>query len=405
MTRTLFQGGRVFDGTPAPPTDADVVIEDDRIVEVGPGLDGDRRVDCSGHTVLPGLFDAHTHVIFSSLDWVEELVTPFSFKFYDAMRNLAATLATGITTVRDAAGADAGVKKAVDEGVIAGPRMQISVNMLSQTGGHADGWLRSGVDLDLEWPGNPSGRVDGPDAVRRKVREMIRAGADVIKVATSGGVLSPTDDPRHPHFRPDELEEMVAEATAAGIYVMAHAQGAEGIKNAVRAGIRSIEHGIYLDDEGIELMVQRGTWLVPTLVAPLGVLDAVDAGASIPASSVEKAKAVIEVHQQAVGRAIDAGVKVAMGTDSGVAPHGANLRELGLLVRCGMSPQQALVATTSSAAELMGLGEELGTLEPGKRADLVLLDGDALEVATLRERVRQVWKDGVLVAEDGKVLR
>jgi imidazolonepropionase-like amidohydrolase len=405
MTRTLFQGGRVFDGTPAPPTDADVVIEDDRIVEVGPGLDGDRRVDCSGHTVLPGLFAAHTHVIFSSLDWVEELVTPFSFKFYDAMRNLAATLATGITTVRDAAGADAGVKKAVDEGVIAGPRMQISVNMLSQTGGHADGWLRSGVDLDLEWPGNPSGRVDGPDAVRRKVREMIRAGADVIKVATSGGVLSPTDDPRHPHFRPDELEEMVAEATAAGIYVMAHAQGAEGIKNAVRAGIRSIEHGIYLDDEGIELMVQRGTWLVPTLVAPLGVLDAVDAGASIPASSVEKAKAVIEVHQQAVGRAIDAGVKVAMGTDSGVAPHGANLRELGLLVRCGMSPQQALVATTSSAAELMGLGEELGTLEPGKRADLVLLDGDALEVATLRERVRQVWKDGVLVAEDGKVLR
>jgi len=283
--------------------------------------------------------------------------------------------------------------------------MQISINMLSQTGGHADGWLRSGVDLDLEWPGNPSGRVDGPDAVRRKVREMIRAGADVIKVATSGGVLSPTDDPRHPHFRPDELEEMVAEATAAGIYVMAHAQGAEGIKNAVQAGIRSIEHGIHLDDEGIDLMLQRGTWLVPTLVAPLGVLDAVDAGASLPASTVEKAKAVVEVHQQAVGRAIAAGVQVAMGTDSGVAPHGANLRELDLLVRCGMSPQQALVATTSSAAELMGLGDDLGTLEPGKRADLVLLEGDPLDVGTLRERVRQVWKDGVLVVEDGKVLR
>ena len=405
MTRTVFRGGTVFDGTMAPLAEADVVIEDDRIVEVGPGLDGDESVDCAGHTVLPGLFDTHTHVIFSTLDWVEELVTPFSFKFYDAMRNLEATLATGITTVRDAAGADAGIKKAVDEGVIPGPRMQISVNMLSQTGGHADGWLRSGVDLDLEWPGNPSGRVDGPDAVRLKVREMIRAGADVIKVATSGGVLSPTDDPRHPHFRPDELEEMVAEATAAGIYVMAHAQGAEGIKNAVRAGIRSIEHGIYLDDEGVDLMLERGTWLVPTLVAPLGVLDAADAGASLPASTVEKAKAVVGVHQQAVGRAIAAGVKVAMGTDSGVAPHGANLRELDLLVRCGMSPQQALVATTSSAGELMGVGDDLGTLEPSKRADLVLLEGDALEVATLRERVRQVWKDGVLVAEDGKVLR
>jgi imidazolonepropionase-like amidohydrolase len=405
VTRTVFRGGTVFDGTMAPLAEADVVIEDDRIVEVGAGLDGDESVDCTGHTVLPGLFDTHTHVIFSTLDWVEELVTPFSFKFYDAMRNLEATLATGITTVRDAAGADAGVKKAVDERVIAGPRMQISINMLSQTGGHADGWLRSGVDLDLEWPGNPSGRVDGPDAVRRKVREMIRAGADVIKVATSGGVLSPTDDPRHPHFRPDELEEMVAEATAAGIYVMAHAQGAEGIKNAVQAGIRSIEHGIHLDDEGIDLMLQRGTWLVPTLVAPLGVLDAVDAGASLPASTVEKAKAVVEVHQQAVGRAIAAGVQVAMGTDSGVAPHGANLRELDLLVRCGMSPQQALVATTSSAAELMGLGDDLGTLEPGKRADLVLLEGDPLDVGTLRERVRQVWKDGVLVVEDGKVLR
>jgi len=405
LTRTLFHGGMVFDGTMAPIAAADVVVEDDRIVEVGPGLDGDEGIDCTGRTLLPGLFDTHTHVIFSTLDWVEELVTPFSFRFYDAMRNLEATLATGITTVRDAGGADAGVKKAVDDGVIAGPRMRISLNMLSQTGGHADGWLRSGVDLDVEWPGSPSGRVDGPDAVRRKVREMIRAGADVIKVATSGGVLSPTDDPRHPHFRPDELEEMVAEATAAGIYVMAHAQGADGIKNAVRAGIRSIEHGIYLDDEGIELMLERGTWLVPTLVAPLGVLDAVDAGASLPASTVEKAKAVIDVHRRNVGRAITAGVKVAMGTDSGVAPHGANLRELEELVRCGMSPQQALVATTSSAAALMGLDDALGTLAPGMRADLVLLDGDPLEMTTLRERIRQVWQDGVVAVDEGKVLR
>jgi imidazolonepropionase-like amidohydrolase len=198
---------------------------------------------------------------------------------------------------------------------------------------------------------------------------------------------------------------MVAEATAAGIYVMAHAQGADGIKNAVRAGIRSIEHGIYLDEEGIELMLERGTWLVPTLVAPLGVLDAVDAGASLPASTIEKARSVVDVHRRNVGRAIAAGVKVAMGTDSGVAPHGANLRELEELVRCGMSPQQALVATTSSAAALMGLGDELGTLAPGMRADLVLLNGDPLEVATLRERVRRVWKDGVLVVDEGKVLR
>jgi imidazolonepropionase-like amidohydrolase len=343
--------------------------------------------------------------MFSSLDWVEALMTPFSFMYYDAIRNLAATLSTGITTVRDASGADAGVQKAVDDGVIPGPRMQLSITMLSQTGGHNDGWVPSGVDLNLDWPGSPSGIVDGPEEVRRKVRELIRAGADVIKVATSGGVLSPTDDPRHPHFRPDELDAIVAEASAAGLFVMAHAQGAEGIKNAIRAGIRSIEHGIFLDDEGIDLMLERGVWLVPTLVAPLGVLDAAAAGASIPEVSVQKARDTVEVHEASVARAIDAGVRVAMGTDSGVAPHGANLRELDRLVRCGLSPQQALVATTSSAAELMGLGDELGTLEPGKRADLVLLAGDPLEVTTLRERVRQVWKDGVLVVDDGKVLR
>ena len=224
----------------------------------------------------------------------------------------------------------------------------------------------------------------------------------MIKVATSGGVLSPTDDPRHPHFRPDELEEMVAEATAAGIYVMAHAQGPGHQERG--AGRRPVDRTRdYLDDEGIDLMLQRGTWLVPTLVAPLGCSTR-----WMPAPRCRRPRSKARRWSRctsAVGGAIAAGVKVAMGTDSGVAPTARTARELDLLVRCGMSPQQALVATTSSAAELMGLGDELGTLEPGKRADLVVLDGDPLEVATLRERVRQVWKDGVLVAEDGKVLR
>jgi imidazolonepropionase-like amidohydrolase len=405
MGRTVFRGGAVFDGTGAAAARGDVAIEDGRIVDVAVGLDGDVAVECAGATVFPGLFDCHTHVMYSSIDWVEELTTPFSFIYYDAMRNLAATLATGITSVRDAAGADAGVRKAVDDGLIAGPRMQISVNMLSQTGGQADDWTRSGADLSVEWPGMPNGVVDGPEEVRRKVREMIRAGADVIKVATSGGVLSPDSDPRRPHFRPDELAEIVAEADAAGLFVMAHAQGAEGIKNAVRAGIRSIDHGIYLDDEGIALMLERGTWLVPTLVAPLGVLDAVEAGASIPASSVRKATDVIEFHRAAVARAIEAGVRIAMGTDSGVAPHGRNLRELEQLVACGMTAAQAWVATTSSAAALLGVQDELGTLAPGKRADVVIVEGDPNDVSELWTRVRQVWKDGELVAEHGEVRR
>ena len=191
---------------------------------------------------------------------------------------------------------------------------------------------------------------------------------------------------------------LVEEANAAGIFVMAHAQATPGIKNAIRAGIRSIDHGIYLDDEAIEMMLARGTWLVPTLVAPRGVIDAADEGAAIPEASIAKALEVVETHRASFAKAVEAGVKVAMGTDSGVTPHGRNLRELSLMVEGGMTPMQAIVATSRSAAELMGLDAELGTIEPGKRADLVVVDGDPLDVATLDERISAVYKDGALVA-------
>jgi imidazolonepropionase-like amidohydrolase len=257
VSRTVLAGGRVFDGTGAPVTDADVVVEAGRIVAVGPGLDGDEAVDMAGRCLLPGLFDCHTHVTLSDVDLFGHVQRPFSYRFFQTVGNLAATLAAGVTTVRDAAGADAGVKRAVADGLVPGPRLQISITLLSQTGGHGDGWFASGQEVHLlpAYPGVPDGLVDGPEAMRRKVRELVRAGADVIKVATSGGVISPTTDPRHAHFRDDELAVLVTEAAAAGRWVMAHAQGADGIKAAVRAGIRSIEHGIYLDDEAIELML------------------------------------------------------------------------------------------------------------------------------------------------------
>jgi len=398
MTRIVVRGGRIFDGTGADPADGDVAIEDDRIVDVGTGLDGDEAVDVAGRTLLPGLFDCHTHVCTSGLDpLVVILERPFSYHFYEAQRNLATTLRIGITTIREAGGADLGIKQAVEDGLIPGPRMQISIIMLSQTGGHGDAWMPPGyrVPFMIEHPGRPSGIVDGPDEMRRKVRELRRMGADVIKVATSGGVLSSRDDPRHAHFRPAELEALVEEATAAGIFVMAHAQGADGIKNAIRAGIRSIDHGIYLDDEAIELMKARGTWFVPTLVAPQGVIDAFDAGVDLPPNVMDKARSVVEVHRAAFRHAVEAGVRIAMGTDSGVTPHGRNLRELELMVEGGMTPAAALEATTRSAAQLMGLDEDLGTIEPGKIADLVVVDGDPYEVATLADRVEQVWKAGV----------
>jgi imidazolonepropionase-like amidohydrolase len=369
------------------------------VVEVGSGLDGDERVDCTGATVLPGLIDTHVHVMFSGIDLLRSIQTPFSYAFYEAARNLGATLAAGITTVRDAGGADLGVKRAVEHGLVSGPRLQIAITILSQTGGHGDDWMPSGfeVPLMLPHPGRPASVVDGPDDVRRRCREILRAGADVLKVCTTGGVLSPADDPRHSQFTRAEVEVMVQEAAAQGRPVMAHAQGAEGIKTAVRAGVRSIEHGIYLDDEGIDLMLERGTWLVPTLVAPRSVLAAAEAGAAIPETMVAKAAAVVEVHVAAVKRAVAAGVRVAMGTDSGVGPHGTNLDELPLMADCGMSSEQVLEASTSGAARLLGIDDEVGSLAPGKRADLVVVAGDARELGHLRPRVREVWQDGVRV--------
>ena len=399
MTRTLFHGGRLFDGTGAPLAEADVVVEAGRIAEVGTGLDGDEAVDASGCALLPGLFDCHVHVIISTIDLLALLQQPFSYQFYQAARNLERTLDRGLTTVRDAGGADLGVKQAVEDGLISGPRLRIAVSVLGQTGGHTDGWMPSGQTVDLFGPdpGRPDGIVDGVDEMRRKVREVRRAGADVIKVCTSGGVLSPRDDPRHAHFDLDELRVCVAEARAGGLEVMAHAQGTDGIKNAVRAGIRSVEHGVYLDDEAISMMIEAGTWLVPTLVAPQGVLAAAEAGAAMPEAAVRKAREGIEAHRDSFQRAAAAGVRIAMGTDSGVTPHGENLRELALMAEGGMKPEDVLVATTSSAAELLGLEGELGTVEPGKRADLVLVEGDPFDFRRLPDAVRAVWKDGVRV--------
>jgi imidazolonepropionase-like amidohydrolase len=402
MTRTVFSGGTVIDGTGSPPARADVVVDGDRILEVGIGLDGDEAVDLTGRTALPGLFDCHVHFTMSgNLDVLYRVRRPFSLKYYEAIANMEATLRAGITSVREAGGSDLGVKEAVVRGMVRGPRMQISIAMISQTGGHGDTHMPSGgcFAWHQSYPGNPGGLVDGPDEMRRRVRELVREGADVIKVATSGGVLSPRDEPSHGHFRDDELSILVAEATAAGRYVMAHAQATEGIKAAVRNGIRSIEHGIYLDDEAIQMMLDRATWLVPTLAAPRAVLAASEAGVRVPEEALRKTHEVIDVHRDSFRRAVDAGVKVAMGTDSGVGSHGNNLEELALMVdNSTMSPLDAWTATTSSAAGLLGLADQLGTIAPGKRADLVALDGDPMDLEKLAERISGVWKDGSRVA-------
>ncbi len=400
MGKIVFHGGRVFDGTGAALADADVVIEGDRILEVGPGLDGDEGIDCAGKALLPGLFDTHVHMAsrYEDFDEVRVMHEPFSAAFYRVADNMRRTLACGITTVRDAAGADAGMRLAVEEGSLVGPRIQISVTMLSMTGGHNDPWLPSGATgvWGQPYPGMPSGVCDGIGGVVGKVREVVRAGADVIKIASSGGFLSPSDDPRQPNFSEAEVESIVRTAADLGKPVMSHAHGAEGIKRAVRAGVRSIDHGTFIDEQGIELMLEHGTWLVPTLTAG-DTTEAIAENPQVSEAVREKLRALGRPELEAFSRAAAAGVKVAMGTDCPVAPHGTNLRELELMASHGLTPEQALRAATSSAAALMGVDDTLGTLGPGKTADVVVVQGDPFDFATLPERIEQVWKDGIRV--------
>jgi imidazolonepropionase-like amidohydrolase len=395
----VFHGGKVFDGTMAPLADADLLIEDGRIVDIGTGLDGDDGEDCAGKALLPGLFDTHVHLTGTYED--DELTIqhrPFSYGFYQTPANLMTTLRLGITSVRDAGGADAGLRRAVDDGVLVGPRMQVAITMLSQTGGHNDEVLPSG-GISAGWqpyPGFPSGVCDGVDGVRQKVREVIRAGADVIKIASSGGFFSPADDPMDPHFAQDELDMIVSTAGDLGRWVMSHAHGPEGIKRAVRAGVRSIEHGTFLDQESADLMLERGTWLVPTITS---------GDTTEELAKDEKLAPEIRAKFADLGRpefdamklAAQAGLKVALGTDAAVFPHGWNLNELAHMANNGFSPEQALHAGTLSAAEMMGWDDKLGSLEPGKIADVVVVDGDPFAFETLKDRIEQVWKDGVRV--------
>ena len=411
MPTSLIHSATLIDGTGAPPVrDAAVLVTDGRIEAVGPrgsiavpaGAIDD--IDAAGGWILPGFIDAHVHLVFEGINLARDMATPFSMRFYRSVQHMRRTLDAGITTVRDAGGADAGLKQAVDTGIVPGPRVQISVAVLTITGGHVDFWMRSGNEFRLlpPYPGFPDGRCDGVDGVRQRVREVLRAGADVIKVCATGGVMSPTDHPEFTQFAPEELDVIVREAAyRRGTKVMAHAQGVEGIKNALRAGVHSIEHGIYLDDEAIELMLERGVFLVPTLLAPVAVLEIGQEG-GMAEHAVEKARAVIDAHRDSIRRAHDAGVRIAMGTDAGVMPHGTNLRELGLMVGVGLTPMEAIVATTRTAAECLGWQDRLGTIQPGKTADLVITRTDPLcDIRSLEDtaNIVLVMKEGTVVKD------
>ncbi len=383
-------GARIIDGSGGDPIEnGALLIEGERIAAVGRRDQvriprGATVIEADGATVLPSLIDCHVHLAGQwGYDLLRGLLTPPSLALLYAVPNCRATLEGGITTVRDAGGTPAGVKMAVERGLFPGPRMQVAVTVLSQTGGHGDGVMPSGIDMHSPAGAHtadvPDGVVDGEDAMRQRVRELLRAGADWIKLCTSGGVLSSADSPRSAQFTVEEIGVAVYEAAAQDKRAMAHAQSLQGIKNALKAGIASIEHGIWLDDEAIQMMLDRDAYLVPTLKAPEDVVLAAEAHPGMmPDYAVEKARAVMADHRVSFRRAVEAGVKVAMGTDSGVGPHGENAREVALMAQHGMTPMQAIVATTSAAATLLHMDGEVGTLAPGKLADVLVVDGDPL---------------------------
>ncbi|MEU8397078.1 amidohydrolase family protein [Nonomuraea sp. NPDC048892] len=393
---------RLIDGAGERAVD-DAVLEsgdDGRITYAGPAAGapepraGVRTIDGQGGTLLPGLFDCHTHLgVPSDRSLVEAaLLTDPVLGVLQTTERMKRTLDAGVTSARDLGGLPAGFRDAVAAGLVPGPRLQTSVGVISHTGGHADGTLPGGRNLDLDY----CEIADDVPGVRKAARRMLRAGADLIKICTSGGISSAHDDPDDQDLLDEEIAAVVDEARRhRDRPVAAHAQGRAGILAAIRGGVRSVEHGFGIDDEGCDLLGERGAFLVPTLST---VFQPLDPRKTTPWRYQKKLR-WNERTMENIAAAIARGVDIAAGTDSGISPHGGNLFELSCLVELGMSPMAAIRAATSNSARLLGVEDTLGTLRAGYAADLVLCAGDPLRDIGLLSAPEHV----VLVAQQGVV--
>lgn len=400
----LYRNATVLDvdGTFVGPRDVRVGA-DGVISELGVDLRADGpSFDCTGLWLMPGVFDCHDHLALSSTDPMESLRTPITLWAIAAMENARKTLLAGVTGVRDASGADPGMRTAIERGHAIGPRLLVSTVALTQTGGHVDGFLAgpafemSAEYLVPEYPGRPPVVVDGVDDMRKAVRAIVRGGADWIKLTTTGGIISEHADALGPEFTPEEVGVAVQEARARGRAVMAHAYGGDGADNAIDAGVRSIEHGTFLSDEQLTRMRDAGCWLVPTLAILHDILAWRDAG-TLPAFAAAKAAALEGRIGSVVAQAREIGVKIALGTDFLTREqHGTNLREIAYLHQAGLSSAEALLVATSRGAELCGLQSTHGRLAPGYVFDALVLDRDPsdLEIFLRADAVAGVYKDG-----------
>ncbi|MBD2770069.1 amidohydrolase family protein [Hymenobacter sp. BT664] len=386
-----------------------LVVEKDRIVAVQAGYTvasspQDKVISLENRTVLPGLIDCHVHVL--SHPGKGSAINQFTMNpadyAYRALGDALATLRAGFTTVRDLGGEDGvniSLRNAINRGQVVGPRIFTAGAAISATGGHMD--EADGLSRDLmEKYGQPANIANGPDQCRQAVREQFKRGADVIKIASTGGVLDLSKDGSGPQYSEEEIRAVVETARDLGLKVACHAHGAEGIKRAVRAGVASIEHGTLMDDQGRDLMRARGTWYVPTIIAGKSVADSARIPGYFAAAVVPKALSIGPLIQASCGKAYKANVKIAFGTDAGVYRHGLNALEFGYMTSAGMPAIEAIRAATVNAADLLGETSNLGTLEAGKLADIVALDGDPLQDISALMHPTFVMKAGVTYRQD-----
>ena len=399
----VIRAGKLFDSASGRMIDSPVVVVSGNHIEAVGGREiavpaNARVIDLGQATLLPGFFDVHTHLTSNAGGGGYEglgISTPRAALI--GAKNARLTLMAGFTTVRNVGAegySDVALRDAIEAGDVIGPRMQVSGPPLGITGGHCDSNL-----LPFEFHYSAEGVADGVDAVIHKVRETIKYGADVIKFCASGGVFSRGDNPRLEQYSPAEMEALITEAHRLGRKVATHAHSAISIKDAVRANVDSIEHGIFLDDEGIQLMKEHHTFLVPTSY-PLFWFEEHAPQMHMPPWVMEKAAIIIPAAKQNMHNAFTHGVRVALGTDAGVYPHGENGGEFWAMVTLGMPPVQALQAGTANAAELMGLSDKLGSITKGKLADIVAVKGDPLANVELLKHVQFVMKDGVVYKDE-----
>jgi imidazolonepropionase-like amidohydrolase len=404
VKRVTIRAGHLLDvKTGKTLNDQAIVIEGDKIVAVGPASNpaaaaGGTSIDLSNATVLPGLIDGHTHLTGDPRNiGYQSLGLSVPREALIGARNARLTLQAGFTTVRNVGAAgysDVALRDAINAGDIPGPRMLVSGPALSITGGHCDNNL-----LPYEYHAASDGAADGIEAVQHKVREIIKYGADLIKICATGGVLSKGDDPQASQYTLEEMKAIVADAHRLGRKVAAHAHGAQGIRWASEAGVDSVEHGSYIDDAAIAEMKKNGTYLVPTLYLGDWFLENAEKN-HVPDFLLVKAKAVMPAARKNVAHAFASGVKVAFGTDAAVYPHGLNAHEFAVMVKLGLPPLQAIQAATVNDADLLGWSDKIGTIEPGKWADVIAVDGDPVKDVTTLERVKFVMKGGEVVKNE-----